>query len=513
MKRGDQLRRLREAPLDVLILGGGINGAGIARDLALRSEQAGAGLRIGLIEQRQFSSGTSGKNSQLIHGGLRYLKGLEFGLVREALHERATLLEMAPHLVEPLEFLIPFESWFSRWYYGAGLWIYDLLAGERNLGRRRALSGEELGRIEPGLAPDRFVAGAVFFDARVHSARFVLENVADAVRHGAMAVNYSRAEGISGRAATVADTLSGETFEVRARKLVDATGPWSRQPGLRLVRGSHLVLPRLNRSDRAIAYFEPGGRILFVIPWGSGRRFSLVGTTDIDHAGGPGQVRISEEEVRYLLALVRRLFPAAAGMEPISAFSSLRPLVGDASASATAVSRGHRIWNTPDGILHIAGGKYTTYRAMSEEAAGAVCREIAPVLAGLHPTATTPLGGHTRERIGELRASAGRLAAQHDLEEAEVEEIIREYGAETPALLSLLADSTGLTRLERARIRYAVEREMAQRLDDLLYVSTYWGYERQWTEDGLRPYAQAMAEDLGWDERRMEQEIAGTLSP
>jgi glycerol-3-phosphate dehydrogenase len=466
ISREANLARLQEGPLDVLILGGGINGAGIARDLALRSRRAGVDLRIGLVEQHHFASGTSGKNSQLIHGGLRYLKGLEFGLVSESLRERATLLDIAPHLVRPQPFLIPMYGWFARLFYGTGLAIYDALAGSRTIQRHRSLTRDAVIRLEPELSTDHLTSGAIFFDAQVHSARFVLENIFDAARNGAMVANYVRAERIGPQSVTLHDSLTGRSFEVHAKKIVDATGPWAGEDALRLVRGSHIILPRLNRSENAIAYFEPSGRVVFVIPWGERADLSLVGTTDIDHKTGPENVHISQEEIDYLLGIVKRLYPRCGDVSPISTFSSLRPLVRDHSSSPTKASRGHRIWNSVDGVLHVSGGKYTTYRAMSEEAVD----KIAPELAHIHETATTPLGGNSRERIGELLASA-----------------------------------------PGARIAFAVEHEMAQRLPDLMFVSTYWGYEARWTKDTLAPYAAEMGKRLGWDPDRMRQEIELTL--
>jgi glycerol-3-phosphate dehydrogenase len=508
--RESNLARLEEAPLDVLILGGGINGAGVARDLALRNRRAGLGLRIGLVEQRHFASGTSGKNSQLIHGGLRYLKGLEFSLVSESLRERATLLEIAPHLVRPQHFLIPLYSWSANLFYRTGLVIYDALAGARTIREHRSLKRAEVIRLEPELSADHLTSGAIFFDAQVHSARFVLENIFEAARNGAIVVNYAHAERAGPQAVRLRDSLTGRSFQVSARKLVDATGPWADPHALRLVRGSHIVVPRLNRSENAIAYFEPSGRVVFVIPWGERGDLSLVGTTDVDHTAGPDSVHISPEEIDYLLGILKRLYPRCAGLRPISAFSSLRPLVRDHSSSPTQASRGHRIWNSADGVLHISGGKYTTYRAMSEEAVD----KIAPELSHIHDTAVTPLGGNSRQSIGDLLASVPQLAAEHGLPEDDIVRLAGLYGVRTPLLLSLLPHDAGaLSRLVRARIAFAVEHEMAQKLGDLMFVSTYWGYEAPWTADTLAPYAAEMGARLGWDSGRTGEEIAAFLEP
>jgi glycerol-3-phosphate dehydrogenase len=461
-----EAQRLRDTRLDVLILGGGINGAGIARDLALRAKETGHPLSIGLVEQGHFASGTSSRNSQLIHGGLRYLKNLEFHLVRESLRERALLLRLAPDYVRPLRFLMPISGWFERFYYGTGLAMYDLLAGRSRIERHRMLSGAEAKQLEPKLDKGRLRCAALFSDARVDSARFVLANIFDAIANGVVAANYVRAESwerdSEGWRVHLRDTISGEAFEARTGKLVDTTGPWSRAGGLRLVRGSHLVFPRLTESENAIAWFEETGRIIFVIPWGEHNQLSLVGTTDVDHDQGPDDVRISAAETAYLLDVVNTLFPSAHA-RPLAAFSALRPLLRDESASATRTSREHRIWNSLDGILHVSGGKYTTYRLMSEEAADLIAREIAPPLTGIHPTSYTPF------------------------------------------------QSAPVPQVRSKRIAFAVRREMARRLSDLMFVSTYWGYEQQWDRKGLEVYAREMGGILGWDKERVEQEIEAVL--
>lgn len=451
--RAEQMEALASEALDVLIIGGGINGAGTLRDLALRAHAAGSPLRFGLIEKNHFASGTSGKNSQLIHGGLRYLKYGRFGLVRESLRERATLLRIAAEYVAPLPFLLPMYGWKSRLLYGTGLALYDMLAASQSIRRHRILTTEQLARIEPELSRAGLTAAALFFDCRVHSARLVLANINDAVDHGAMAANYVEAKTWEREQGywrvRARDTLSGREFDLRARKLVDATGAWSTGASLRLVRGSHIVIPRVNASDNAISYFDPSGRIVFLIPWGSANQLTLVGTTDLDHATGPDQVQITPEETAYLLGIVERLFRAKPRPEVIATYSSLRPLLADAASSPTGASREHRIWNSADGILHIAGGKYTTYRAMSEEAAGEVCREIAPTLVASHRTERQPLPRRDEQR----------------------------------------------------------ERAWEQHLRDHLYVSTYLGYERKWDSAALRPYAECLGARLNWDEQRLEQEM------
>lgn len=482
--RGEALARLASETFDVLILGGGINGAGTARDLALRAKISQSPLRIALVEQNHFSSGTSGKNSHLVHGGLRYLKQLDFSLVRESLAERETLLRIAPHLVEPLPFLMPIAGRMREIFYHAGLALYDSLAGSGSLPHHRRVCLDEVRRMEPALGLPQMTGAAEYYDARVRSARLVLENIFEAIANGAACANYVRAEEHLREGelwhVRLRDRIANQTLETRARVLVDATGPWARDPAPRLVRGSHLVFPRLNSSDHAIAYFEEAGRILFFIPWGDR---TLVGTTDVDHNGSPDDVAISADEVRYLRSMAARMFPHSANLEPVASFSSLRPLI-ESSGSATRASRDHRIFLDERGIVRITGGKFTTYRAMSEEAADLAF----PKLREMRVTAQHPLNGNSREAIEELSRQAVALASKYSVETADVEELIRNYGVLAPSVLELVAEAGGI---DAARVEFAVRHEMALCAPDVLDVSTSIGFEG-------RPQIAAVLKNYSW---------------
>jgi glycerol-3-phosphate dehydrogenase len=468
--RAEALARLKTEIFDVLILGGGINGAGTARDLALRAKISGVALTVGLVDKNHFGSGTSGKNSHLIHGGLRYLKQFDFGLVRESLHERAVLLKIAPHLVEPLAFLMPIAGWAREIFYHTGLALYDVLGGAGSLPRHRRVSLNEVRQIEPGLGLPEMTGAAEYYDAKVQSARVVLENVFEAIANGAACANYvcagehTREDGVWRVA--LRDRITDERFDMRARVLIDAMGPWARDPAPRLVRGSHIILPRLNSSDRAIAYFEESGRILFFIPWG---RQTLVGTTDVDHHGSADDVSISQDEVKYLRSMAARVFPGSAAMEPVASFSSLRPLLAS-SGSATKASRDHRIYRDEHGVIRITGGKFTTYRLMSEEAADLAVEK----LRGVHVTADHALNGNTREAIDELTARAPETARQFNIDTSQVESLIRQYGVLTPCVLSLAGEERDI---DMARLEFAIRHEMVLNARDFLEVSTMIGFE------------------------------------
>ena len=480
------IARLRADTFDVLIFGGGINGAGTVRDLALRGP-----LKLALVEKNHFSSGTSGKNSHLIHGGLRYLKQFDFRLVREALRERAVLLKIAPHLVDKQPFLMPLTGFAESLYYDFGLTIYDLFDGSGAVPRHRRLSLKELRDLEPGLGLPGLIGAMEFYDGQVRSARLVLENIFEAVRNGAACANYVQAEGHARGPdglwrVQLRDSISGETFETRARALIDATGPWAQDPAPRLVRGSHLVMPRLNASGHAIAHFEADGRIIFFIPWGERGERTLIGTTDVDHDGSADEVHISEEETRYLRGIAARIFPASAKMEPEATFSSLRPLLVS-HGSATKATREHHIYRDARGIIRITGGKYTTYRAMSEEAADLVTAEIAPGLRDVHLTAETALNGNTPEAIQALLKDARTLSARYNVAEAQIIMLIHQYGLLTSAVLDYVETAEMVIRadVDAARLVFAQRHEMAMEPRDFLEVSTSLGLEGQ--SAGLPP--------------------------
>ncbi|HEV8145165.1 MAG TPA: glycerol-3-phosphate dehydrogenase/oxidase [Bryobacteraceae bacterium] len=492
--RAESIDRLRRDTFDVLILGGGINGAGTARDLALRAKTTGAELNIALIDQNHFASGTSSRNSHLIHGGLRYLKQLAIHLVRESLRERAVLLKIAPHLVEPQPFLLPLAGLYKSLYYATGLTIYDLLDQSGALPRHRRVPLDEVRRLEPGLAAPGMTAAAEYYDGQVRSARLVLENIFEAAANGAACANYIRAvgrrceEGGTWRV-RLEDRVSGEMFETRARVIIDATGPWARDPQPRLVRGSHIILPRLNASQHAIAHFDDSGRIIFFIPWGERGDRTLIGTTDVDHDSTADRVEISADETRYLRDITARVFPESTKLETLATFSSLRPLLVS-SGSATKATREHRIFFDRENILRITGGKYTTYRAMSEEAADlALSRlsaqslsRVAPALQKIHLTAETPLNGNSIQAIATLRAQAPALAAAHALPKDEILFLIRQYGVLAPAVLSCVpplsnSSTSPISRIDAARLDFAVRHEMAIYPSDFLEISTSLAHE------------------------------------
>lgn len=388
------------APFDLLVIGGGINGAGIARDAA------GRGLRVLLCERDDLAAHTSSASTKLIHGGLRYLEHGELRLVRKALQEREVLLGAAPHIIRPLRFVMPQDSHLrSSWMIRAGLFLYDHLARRRRLPGSGAL---DLRRHPAGVVlQPRFDRGFVYSDAWVEDARLVVLNAVDAAERGATVLTRTRLERAVRDGANWRATLSpaaAPSFEVEARAIVNAAGPWvdevlgrvlhrdaTRQ--LRLVKGSHVIVRRLFDHEFAYLFQNPDGRILFAIPFE--RDFTLLGTTDVEYHGDPAEVAIDAAEIRYLCDMATRWFRRP--VEPhevVATYSGVRPLLDDAAGSAASVTRDYSLEldDEQPPLLSIFGGKLTTYRRLAEEALERLAPQLGHTVRGWTHRATLPGG-------------------------------------------------------------------------------------------------------------------------
>jgi glycerol-3-phosphate dehydrogenase len=528
LTRAAHLAAMAESPLDILVIGGGITGAGVARDAAMR------GYTVGLVERSDFGAGTSSRSSRLVHGGLRYLEHGEWHLVFEASRERRTLLRIAPHLVRPRSFLFPLFAGgrVPRWQLAAGLWLYDGLSLFRNVSRHRWLSKRGMLRAEPGLRASDLMGGARYWDAQCDDARLTLANVRDAARHGALTANYVEViapEVVDGqvRGVKLRDIMSDTRLTVHARITVNASGPWSdvvRGDGqvlLRLTRGSHAAVPRSRLGHHeAVTLLSPlDGRVMFVLPWGD---LSYIGTTDTDHAGPPDDVRATGADVTYLLRSANAVFPDArlTPDDVMTTWAGLRPLLkpGDARRPA-AVSREHRIIESP-GMLSVIGGKLTTYRAMAAElvdrAARALHRFDGRPLPPRAPTDRAPLpGGET----GDLGIVVNE-AVQEGLTSDSATHLAARYGTEAPAVARLArADArlaapivAGLPEL-RAELIHALRREMAMTLSDLFIRRTHVFHEaRAHAAAEAANLVDLVAEEAGWDAARKSRELAQYLA-
>jgi glycerol-3-phosphate dehydrogenase len=515
---------LAAEPFDLLVIGGGINGAGIARDAAMR------GLRTALVEGADFASGTSSRSSKLIHGGLRYLEQGNVRLVLEAVRERERLRRLAPHLVRPQEFVFPVyrDGPLARWKLAAGLWAYDLLAGFWGVRRHRMLGAQAVRAAEPALRQDGLRGAGVYFDYRTDDARLVLETVLAAAREGATVVSYAQVVGLlkdGGRitGARIADRLGGNGGAiVRAHVVVNATGPWvdhvasldeSGPSRLRLTKGVHVVVPRARVGNRAaiVLHALADRRVMFVIPWGE---HSIVGTTDTDHVGGPDTPpTVEPEDVAYLLDTTNHYFPAAAltSKDVVSAWAGLRPLIAPPPGSGESpsdVSREEDIFVSTSGLVSIAGGKLTTYRLV---AAAVVDR----VVATLGRAGDTRRFG--RSRTGEVPLPGGRsspavLAAAaisrdgHGLAPVVIGHLADRYGSRLDEVLGLVAGDRGLAEPimpglpdPRAEIVEAVEHEWALTLEDVLRRRTQVALRDSEAGSGVAgDVAALMGRRLGW---------------
>lgn len=479
-----------ERVVDLAIIGGGINGTGLARDAA------GRGLAVYLCEQDDLASHTSSWSTKLIHGGLRYLEYYAFRLVREALIERETLWTMAPHLIGPLRFVLPLHRGLRpAWLLRLGLFLYDHLGGRKLLPSTRVIDLATHVAGQP-LKPGLFRKGFEYSDCRVDDSRLVVANALDAAERGAMIETRSRAVSAvresDGWILTVkSDDFRGER-RVRAKVLVNAAGPWVAEVlqgtlGLngraktRLVQGSHIVVRKLYAHDRCYIFQNSDGRIVFTIPYEG--EFTLIGTTDHDYSGDPAAVRATEEEINYLLALANAQFsPQLTRNDVVWSFSGVRPLYDDGATEAKAATRDYVLdLDQPPGkaaLLSIYGGKITTYRRLAEEAMGRIAAGFPRMGEDWTHGAALP-GGDFPDR--DRRALKRILLGDYPfVPEAEMERMVRLYGTRTRRVLGSAAslDDLGVdlgSGLRLSELRYLVREEWARTPEDVLWRRTKLG--------------------------------------
>ena len=519
------LDALARESFDVLVIGGGITGAGVARDAALR------GLRTALVEKDDFASGTSSRSSRLVHGGVRYLEHGQLRLVFESSTERRTLRRIAPHLVRPLAFVWPVYvgARVPRWKLVAGLALYDLLALFRNVGRHERLSAAGVLAREPHLGAVGLTGGARYWDAATDDARLTLATIRSAIAAGAVVLNHARVVSMSsagGRVngAEVVEVTTGERISMRARVVVNATGPWSdaverlaggeRRPAVRGSKGVHVCVARDRvRNAGAVTLIAPrDGRVMFVLPAGD---FTIIGTTDSYEMVAPEEVRASEGDVAYLLDAANHYFPGARLVrdDVVSAWAGLRPLMASDGADGDpgSASREHVITSRVPGLVSVTGGKLTTYRAMASQVVDAVQQSLgARRTASL--TARFPLAG------GDLANVAAEIAAATTLtrDVSVATRIVHAHGSEWRSVWALAAiDASLAERVEPTRpylmaeLRHALSVELATTLGDLLIRRTPIAFEtRDSGRSAARRVAPLMARWLDWSADETHAAIA-----
>lgn len=525
--RRAELASSEASPAELLVIGGGITGAGIARDAAMR------GIRTVLLEQHDLGSGTSSKSSRLVHGGLRYLEQGNLRLVFEANRERATLLRIAPHLVRPLPFVFPVHRGgrVPLWRLAVGMWLYDALALFRNVRRHRMLGKREMLDAEPTLRERGLLGGALYYDAQCDDARLVLATARSAIMHGASVANYAAVRRLiveNGRVSGVEaeDRLTGVTANIRALVVVNATGPWhdvlrkledpGAAPMLRLTRGAHLMVPRGRLGhQRAVTFLSPlDGRVMFVLPWGD---LSYIGTTDTDTLESPDEVRATIDDVVYLLRSANARFPGAhLTVEDVrGTWAGLRALLGENGVRRpSSVSREHLIAEGPAGMISIAGGKLTTYRSMAAEVVSRVVRRLQAMDGRRRPaearTDREPLPGGEAPDLDPFRERGLESGLPRDT----VDHLVAQYGTEAAGIYNLARGDRRLgQRLHpkhpaiEAEVVHAARRELAQTVEDVLVRRIHLYFEAPDQGVGAaRRVAELLATELGWNAERVTGE-------
>ena len=512
--RATALERLRAEVFDVLVVGGGVTGAGVARDAALR------GLAVALVEAGDWGAGTSSRTTKFAHGGLRYLEHFDIGLVRSALRERAVLLSIAPHLTRATPFLLPVYAGRSRpsWELRTGLWLYDALSGATRLGRHRMLDADGAGIREPLLSLRGLRGAGVYWDARVRDARLVVETVADARRAGAVAASYCAVgdvdRGDGGWEVEALDRRAGERFGVRADVCVSASGPWTdrlrrrvaprREPLLSPTKGVHCTLPRERLPLRdPTALFAGDGRLYFAVPEGP---WTYIGTTDTTGTGDVDDLAPSTEDIRYLLDATAGALAAPIALDDVvGAWAGWRPLVRDRSRKDPgAISRDEIVEATAPGFWTVAGGKLTTYRAMAEEVVDRLVEERGleadRCVTARRPLVPAELGGEGPPAGSDPDA----VARVRELFGPDADDVFARWRADPAAAEPLGPDFPySAAEVDRAA------REMIETLDDLVdrrLLALPGGIPID--SATLGRVAEAAAPVLGWDPGRQDAEIA-----
>ena len=519
-QREHDLARARGETFDLVIVGGGVVGAGSALDAASR------GLSVALVEQRDWAAGTSSRSSKLIHGGLRYLEQLDFGLVREALREQTLMLDrICPHLVRPVPFLYPLtHRVWERAYIGSGTLLYDTLAGKRALPRHRHLTRRGVLARFPALRPDRMVGGIQFWDAQFDDARHTLALVRTARVHGAVPLSSTRAEGFLQSGARVAgvvarDLETGEAIEIKGRQVVNATGVWTDavqkligrgRVHVRASKGIHLVVPRDRIHGDAGLILRTEKSVLFVIPWDA---HWIVGTTDTDWNLDLAHPAASRRDIDYLLQRVNAVLVHPLRHEDIEGvYAGLRPLLSGESDATSQLSREHAVSQSVSGLITVAGGKYTTYRVMAKDVVDIAARGLDQKVPDCC-TERLPLLGADGYRAYWNRRDG--IAAESGLHVHQIERLLGRYGTRIDELLALMRDDASLAAPMEgapgyltAEIAYAASHEGALHLDDVLTRRTRISIE---TFDrgvkAARETARRMGEVLGWDDATRAREL------
>jgi glycerol-3-phosphate dehydrogenase len=524
--RGRILAQMANDEFDLVIIGGGITGAGVARDAASR------GMKVALVEIRDFSQGTSSRSSKLIHGGIRYLENLEFGLVFEALSERRLLFEIAPHLVHPLRFVLPLykNGRVGMFKMGLGMWVYDALSMFEAPELHERLSADESVERLPLLQKKELLGSYVYSDAYMDDDRLTIETLRSAVQQGALCINYvsadraERDEKGQVRAIECTDVLTGRKVKIRGRHFVGTLGPWTDSVAPQLVgqwkkilrptKGIHLTFDRKRLPLHQAVVMGAEKRIVFGIPR---HEMIIIGTTDTDFSGDPNDVSTTADDVNYVLGVAEKYFPGAklTSEDIIASYAGVRPLVDDGSSSESKTSREHVIIKDPHNVTFIAGGKYTTYRRMAEDVVKAALDSFPledRVRFGRNDTKRPLNDEATESKIAETFRDSQRLVDAYGLSPESTRFLIDRHGGEAKRILqtgSVISGRTDDERLWALEVHQAIHQTMCMNLVDF-YVrrSPLFLARRDHGQALVAFIGETFAAELGWSDSRRQEEVA-----
>ncbi len=524
-QRAATLAALADEQFDVLIVGGGIVGSGALLDAASR------GLRVALIEQTDVAAGTSGRSSRLIHGGLRYLEQLHFGLVAEALEERARLIRLAPHLVRLEPFLFPIYGWplVHQGFYGSGIFLYDLLGSRHGAGFARHMRPDAAIEFAPQLRREGLQAGIRYHDGVEDDARFTLAVIRTAMGLGALVATRVQAtapllEGARAIGVRARDLDTGADVEIRSTRVIDATGVWAAHPDERFApipgagrivpsRGAHIVI----RRDRLVAQggmtLRIPGRVVFIIPWPN---HWVIGTTDHEDERPPARPTALDEDVDELLGVVNHRMTLDLSRDDIlGTYAGLRPLVGEVGGSTVKASREHKVTTDPSGVVRIGGGKYTTYRVMARDTVDVA---LGPEGTRARPSKTAELPIIGAAPLSDLAVLASRIERETGLLSVFSRRLVDRHGTEADAVVGLGRERDLLRPLGfetehlEAEVAWAARRELAGSLDDVLSRRMRLAQELPDRGASIAPrVAEILGAELGWDAARQAAEVSAYL--
>jgi glycerol-3-phosphate dehydrogenase len=526
-QRDEAIDALATEEFDILVIGGGVTGAGAVVDAASR------GLKVALVEARDIASGTSSRSSKLIHGGLRYLEQYDFKLVREALHERELMVSsLSPHLVKPVGFLYPLhEKLKDRTYVGAGLALYDVLRGfQRALPWHKHMSQRKIKEIAPSLRQDLITGAIKYYDAQVDDARHTMSVIRTARRHGAVIATHVEVDELvrNGKRVTgvlATDTVTGKKIKISSKATIMCAGIWSDElhanfgitPGysVTMSKGVHIVVPGDAIQSNTGIILKTAVSVLFLIPWGDKW---IVGTTDTPYEGDRANPHATSEDVQYILDQANRVLdPKLSREQIIGVYAGLRPLVSNAAGSSTTkLSREHTVDRSAPGFISIAGGKYTTYRVMGKDAVDLAVLDLRRVVAE-SCTEKLPLVG--ADGYFALQQQVSMIAAQYSISEATVNHLLNRYGSLISELLEIISEDKKSAQLLdptlpylKAEIIYAASHEGAMSVDDVISRRTRLAFEApRAARDLVNDVADLIAPVLGWSAKDKKASIAAYL--